>query len=857
MEDSTLTDDPLAPGQTGVIERHQEQAVRALLLTLCLAAPAIAAAVFLRDGASRVVVVIALLSVVLWTLWLPFRQGRIRLVAHALIGFMLLGTTLATALDGSVRSSAVTAMVATVVLAGSFLPRRGMIAVGLYCTLVLGLFNWLEQRGVFVPSAMRMGWAVWLVQTSVIATILVSVFFGRHRLMKAYRRLAHSLNQTLEAEADLRASEERFRALFRGNPAACLVQSLSDRLVVDVNDAYADMSGFSRQEMIGQHPPLLWAKPEQSEVFRAELKAHGRVRGMRALGRRRDASLFEALLYAEVLQTGPERLLIVMVIDVSMEERARQALKKSEERFSKAFNFSPLGMTITRLSDGRYIEVNPASERVLGYSQADCAGKTALEVGIWLSPADRDDYTRRLRQDGHLLGYETRMRNKQGEVVEVRMWAESIELDGEPCALTFTINVAEEKRQRALLMNVAQGVSSATGEACFFSLAQHLAQAIGSNGVVIGELSPDHQRLDTLALLSEGELLPHLALGLEQTSYARILPHQDLLLEDTSARPLRQNIPPFDPDRVQTLAGVVLRDPDGTAIGLLAATWAHPQEPGADTRAMLTIFASRCNAELVRLRRDREIRKLQDTLEQRVAARTEQLQYLNRELDAFAYTVSHDLKSPLRAIDGFMHILQERMAGRLTPEDEDLLQHVAGSVARMNRLITDLLALARVSQGTLQRTAVNLSALAQDVLRQECHRDPGREVEVVIAPGMVADCDPRMAQIVLENLLGNAWKYTRQQPRPRIELSQQLDTPPGEAPVFCVRDNGAGFEMSRSERLFQPFTRLHSPREFEGSGIGLATVRRIIERHGGHIRGEGTVGRGACFWFSFGRQAVD
>ena len=113
-----------------------------------------------------------------------------------------------------------------------------------------------------------------------------------------------------------------------------------------------------------------------------------------------------------------------------------------------------------------------------------------------------------------------------------------------------------------------------------------------------------------------------------------------------------------------------------------------------------------------------------------------------------------------------------------------------------------------------------------------------------------------MAQIVLENLLGNAWKYTRQQARPRIELSQ-VNTPPGEAPVFCVRDNGAGFEMSRSERLFQPFTRLHSPSEFEGTGIGLATVRRIIERHGGHIRGEGAVDQGACFWFSFGRQAVD
>ncbi len=856
MDNPILTDDPLAPGQTGVIERHQEQAVRALLLTLCVAAPSIAAAVFLRDGATRVVVVIALLSVFLWALWLPFRHGRIRLVAYALIGSMLLVTTLATAFDGSVRSSAVIAMMATVVLAGTFLPRAGMIAVGLYCTLVLGLFNWLEQRGIFVPGSMRMGWAVWVVHTAVIATILVSVFFGRYRLMRAYSRLRHSLNQTLETEADLRASEERFRALFRGNPAACLVQSLNNRMVVDVNDAYADMSGYSREEMLGQPPPVLWANPADDKTFRAALKAHGRVRGMRTLGRRRDASLFEALMYAEVVQNGPERLLFVMVIDVSLEERARQALQKSEERFSKAFNFSPLGMSITRISDGRFMEVNPAKERVLGYSQADCAGKTATEVGIWLSPADREDYIRRLRQDGHLLGYETRMRHKQGEVVDVRVWAETIELDGEPCALAFTINVAEEKRQKALLMNVAQGVSSATGEAFFRSLAERLAQAVGAHGVVIGELSANHKQLDTLALLSDGELRPHQTLSLNQTTYARILPHQDLLVEDTSAPPRRQSTPPFDPDRVQTLAGMVLRDPDGTAIGLLVATWSQRQVPGADTRALLTIFGSRCNAELVRLRRDREIQKLQDTLEQRVAARTEQLQYLNRELDAFAYTVSHDLKSPLRSIDGFMHLLREQMAGRLTPDDEDLLQRVAGSVARMNRLITDLLALARVSQGTLQRTEVNLSELARDVLRQEYHRDPAREVEVVIAPGMVADCDPRMAQIVLENLLGNAWKYTRQQARPRIELSQ-ISAPPGEAPVFCVRDNGAGFEMTRSERLFQPFTRLHSPSEFEGTGIGLATVRRIIERHGGHIRGEGAVGQGACFWFSFGRQAVD
>jgi signal transduction histidine kinase len=237
-----------------------------------------------------------------------------------------------------------------------------------------------------------------------------------------------------------------------------------------------------------------------------------------------------------------------------------------------------------------------------------------------------------------------------------------------------------------------------------------------------------------------------------------------------------------------------------------------------------------------------------------VTARTEQLQYLNRELDAFAYTVSHDLKSPLRAIDGFMHLLREQTADRLTPDDVDLIQRVEASVTRMNSLITDLLSLARVSQGQLQRMDVNLSDLAEDVIRQEQHRDPMREVKALIPSGLTANCDPRLAHIVLENLIGNAWKYTRQQPQPCVEFGQLAATP-GQPPWFYVRDNGAGFDMARADRLFKPFTRLHSPTEFEGTGIGLATVRRIIERHGGQIRAQAAVGQGSTFEFTFGAPA--
>jgi signal transduction histidine kinase len=218
--------------------------------------------------------------------------------------------------------------------------------------------------------------------------------------------------------------------------------------------------------------------------------------------------------------------------------------------------------------------------------------------------------------------------------------------------------------------------------------------------------------------------------------------------------------------------------------------------------------------------------------------------------------VSHDLKSPLRSIDGFMHVLHEQMSDRLTEADRALITKVSASVARMNGLITDLLSLARVSQGQLQRMQVDLSDLAQGVVRQERHRDPTHEVDIVIAPGLSANCDPRLAQIVLENLLGNAWKYSHHRARPRIEFAL-LASQDASVPVFIIKDNGAGFDMSRADRLFKPFNRLHSANEFEGSGIGLATVRRIIERHGGHIAGEGVVGQGSMFTFSFGSGSAD
>ena len=653
----------------------------------------------------------------------------------------------------------------------------------------------------------------------------------------------------------LQLSEARFTALFRNTPAATLVQRRDTREVLEVNQAFERMVGHEREALLGRTPPAMWANDSDQVLFRELLQSQGRVHSMSATGRHRDGSTFECLVFAELVEAGADRLVMTMLLDVSAEVAARRALEKSEARFAKIFNCSPLSMTITRISDGLFLEANPASEPILGFSREDFMGRTSLQVGMWVTQAERDAYITALGRDGRLMAYETHLRSKQGAVVDARIWSERIEIDNEPCDLAFTLNVTEEKRQQAMWRNVAKGVSSHTGEAFFRSLVEQLACALGAVGVVVANIQ-DTDHIDAVASMCHGVALPPGPLPAHHPLLMPVLAHDGLLVTSTNAAAVRDLCPSRAATDRLSFAAMALRDECGSAIGLLGAFWPDHPEPTSNLASLMTIFASRCEAELLRLRRDRELAQLNATLEQRVTERTTQLQSLNRELDAFAYSVSHDLKSPLRSIDGFMHLLQEQTTGRATEDDQALMARVMASTRRMHGLINHMLALARVSQTQLQPTRVDLSALAEEAIRQEALRDPGHQVEVCIESGLVAECDAGMVQIVLENLLGNAWKYSAKVAQPRIELVGLAPTADG-LPQFAVRDNGAGFDMSRADRLFKPFSRLHQPSEFQGTGIGLATVRRIIERQGGQITGEGQVGRGASFQFHFGRPTRD
>ena len=246
-----------------------------------------------------------------------------------------------------------------------------------------------------------------------------------------------------------------------------------------------------------------------------------------------------------------------------------------------------------------------------------------------------------------------------------------------------------------------------------------------------------------------------------------------------------------------------------------------------------------------RRRSEAAIAELNAELERRVA----ELAAANGELEAFSYSVSHDLRGPLRAIDGFSKILLEQYRGQLDTQGQHFLSRVRAGSQRMGQLIDDLLSLARINRTEMHRTAIDVGQLGREVAEELRRQEPERAVEICITERLPARGDPRLVRAALENLLGNAWKFTGKTAAPRIELGcARRDG----AEVFYVRDNGAGFDMAYVHKLFAPFQRLHEQSEFEGTGIGLATVHRIITRHGGRLWAESTVGQGATFWFTLG-----
>jgi PAS domain S-box-containing protein len=388
---------------------------------------------------------------------------------------------------------------------------------------------------------------------------------------------------------------------------------------------------------------------------------------------------------------------------------------------------------------------------------------------------------------------------------------------------------AEDRRRRAelALQAVTKGTAGYTGHAFFSSLAEVLAHTLNARWVLVARSTGGGQAM-SLAGWAGGPTAPG------------PLPAHGPLDEALAARWATA----VDPAGTQVphVVAVPIVGLDGRALGLVAAMDTAPPVDLDTTRWLLALCAVRAGAEIQRMDKEDEILSLNADLERRVVERTIELTSANRELEAFSYSVSHDLRAPLRSIDGFAMALMEDFGDALEPAARQYVQIVRRESQRMGQIIDDLLGLARLTRSALNRGPVDLTALCTDIVDALRRREPGRGVTVSIETGMMAQGDANLLRIALENLIGNAWKFTSRTPHAIIEIGAG-GTP--SQPTFHVRDNGVGFDASMASKLFQPFARLHAATEYEGTGLGLATVARIVKRHGGQISASGQPGKGA------------
>ncbi|HET7793819.1 MAG TPA: ATP-binding protein [Rhizobacter sp.] len=299
----------------------------------------------------------------------------------------------------------------------------------------------------------------------------------------------------------------------------------------------------------------------------------------------------------------------------------------------------------------------------------------------------------------------------------------------------------------------------------------------------------------------------------------------------------------YRPTFVKSLVMVPIR---GEApIGAIGNYWAREHEATADEVELIQALADSTSLAFENV-------ALYQSLERRVEQRTAELQEVNRELDAFAHSVSHDLRAPLRAVKGYSDLLataEPPLAG----ESATFLQHIRTSAQRMSDLIEDMLTLSKVTRGELRRRPVHIGTLAQGILNTLQDTSPNRRVHTEIDTTLVAEGDAGLLRLALENLLSNAWKFTGKREDARIAFFAEQQS---ERTVYCVRDNGAGFDMAHAQQLFEPFRRMHPESQFPGTGVGLAIVHRAIRRHGGDIWVKTARGQGASFYFTLPPEAI-
>ena len=621
-----------------------------------------------------------------------------------------------------------------------------------------------------------------------------------------------------ESERALRQSEEKFNKAFHASPDAIVITRQADGVVVEANEGFERLTGYGVGETVGRHlvdTLNIWAHPQQRREFVGLVKAHGRVSGFEHDIRRKDGELRHCSVSSVAIDIGGEPCLISVVRDITRQRLDELALMASEERFVKAFNANPNYATVSRLEDGRFVAVNQGFERMTGWKAEEVLGRTAVDIGLWAEPAEREELVRRLKADGEWQGFKVHFRRKNGEVVLIEGSCVLAEIGGERQIIGIARDITEVQRAQDALRQSEEKFAKV-----FHSSPDGIMILRAEDGLIFDINESFEQLLERSRDEVVGRTVNDVGLWARPELRAGFL-------AELRARGMVVGYE-FE-----------LRTKSGRVRDMTVST------------ALIDIGGVPCLISIARditdqRRAEEEIRNLNVTLEHRVQERTVELEEAVREMESFSYSISHDLRAPLRAIAGYARIVEEDYAAAIDAEGKRLLGRIAGGAIRMGELIDDLLDFSRIGRADLKKSPVDMNLVVRDVIGELDEAGANRR-QFDIGDLPQAEADRGLLRQAWMNLLSNAVKYSRQRDPARIEVGGAIE---GDELHYWVRDNGAGFDMAFSDKLFKVFQRLHRDPSFEGTGVGLALVARIVHKHGGRVWAEGAPEAGATFHFT-------